>query len=514
MRWLPDPARATYRRVQPGSFSLSKYRGAWGVLVISGEGLDPDIPAIRVHDRNKGGRLRYVYGKFSRLPVTIPEIVIGVVSGRLRVDRVHDGVIMEGPVETSFLRAYVHMVYAIKEGAEKDSPLYLIAKLLMNSLYGKLIEVREQRRTLLGADGLMVIPRWADLDKSEFREAVRRTYVLDGREGLEALRAEWAEFPLVPGEPPEIFLREVLQSTEYHAGHYFLPLHAAQVTGFVAAKLGLAASVTDALQGDTDSIFTEHPERMEEYYRLMDAAGYPAPREGLGSFTLDIAGVSGVLVKTKMYSLRRPDGKYKQAHHGIIRLLTPKGRESREYLHSLMLTLVMEGKANYATRSRPARLKSVLRGKGVKNPDGTTRKLGIGEFYDEARKIALTQDPNTVPAPGGFLRWKSELELWEEAQKDAERREREAEQRRLRKCAAEFRRAWLRQIGRVCSHDYGREDIPAWVRANARSKSARRLDTLVAGGGGENPLDLLGDLSPGPLTSEADILRVLTAVAP
>jgi hypothetical protein len=173
-----------------------------------------------------------------------------------------------------------------------------------------------------------------------------------------------------------------------------------------------------------------------------------------------------------------------------------------------MLTLVTDGRANYATRSRPARLKSVLRGKGVKRSDGTVHKLGIGEFYDEARKIALTQDPNTVPASDGFLRWKSETELQEEAEREYERRQRREEETRLRKNAAEFRRRWLREIGRVRSSAVDVHDIPGWVRAGSKSR-ARTLDTVLG-----SALDLLGDFKPGGIESEDDLLRVLAAVAP
>lgn len=60
--------------------------------------------------------------------------------------RIHSGFYVDGPRESSFLRKFVDYFYEIKEREEregrKDSPLYLVAKLLMNALYGKLIEIR------------------------------------------------------------------------------------------------------------------------------------------------------------------------------------------------------------------------------------------------------------------------------------------------------------------------------------------------------------------------------------
>jgi len=501
MTLVPDPARCKYRRIRKGPFLLEKWKGSWGVMTIKGEGLDPDFPALRTHDERHGGRLRYVVGKFQRLTATIPEIVIGVASGRLRVDRILDGVIMEGPTESSFLRRYILKVFGIKENAERDSPLYLIAKLLMNSPYGKLIEVRELNRSPVGADGYYLLPRWTELQDQGFRDYVRSVYVENGIDGLEELRQELIDHPVEAKGAPEIMLREVLAGTEYTAGHYFLPLHAAQVTGFVAAKLGLAAWATDSLQGDTDSIFTLRQD-MGEYYNLMSLAGYPAPEKGLGSFGVDIANVSGVLVKPKMYSLVSSGGKWKQAHHGIIRLMTPADKNPKEHLHELMVALVEDGRADYETKSRPVRFRTAVR-----------RGLIPGEFYSEARKIALTLDPNLRRDPDGYLRWKSEEELQDEIDAEVLAWERNQEVKNRKAWCMDFRRAWLRRIGRIKSTDHDRDDIPRWCRAGKNARRARSLDELLPGGGAENPLDDLGEFSPGWIT-EAELLDLLVEVSP
>jgi hypothetical protein len=162
---------------------------------------------------------------------------------------------------------------------------------------------------------------------------------------------------------------------------------------------------------------------MDEYYCVMDEAGYPAPREGLGSFSDEIADASGVLVKTKMYSLITPSGKYKQAHHGIVRLMVPGLSEIKDadpekegklrktaqskFMHDLMVELVTVGNIAYETRERPLRLKAAVRGKTVRDRDGNKLSLKLGEFYSEFRKVALLDDPNLRRTADGYLVWKT-----------------------------------------------------------------------------------------------------------
>lgn len=523
MRWLPDPARCQYHGIYPGPFDVDEFKGKWGVLVISGEGLDPHIPALRRHDPHLK-RLQYIYGAFREVPATIPEIVIGVLSGRLRVDWIHGGAWIDGSADTSFLRSYVTDVFHIKETSEKDSPLYLLSKLLINALYGKLIEVREVNRTTLGGDGFYMFPNVTALDDPDFVKMIRDVYILGGIPALEDFRHSIVNlYPVKYGEPPEIPLKTILTSTQYEAGHYFLPMHAAQVTGFVSAKLGLAAHCTQALQGDTDSIFTCNPAGLEEYHRLMEIAGYPAPRDGLGSFGLEIKEADGVLVKTKMYSLRTKGGKWKQAHHGIIKLLPPVGSQDlsparrkalqAEQLHMLMIDLVDPegmGQVEYKTKGRPVRLKAALR-----------KGLTPGLFYQETRSVSLTSDPNTKLVDG-FVVWKNGEEI--ELDRLASVHAWEAKQERRRNGAAYsvgFRRTWLYQIGKIRSSAHDPADIPPWVRAARTAKRAVALDTLTAkravpdaGGRLTHPLETLGEFYPGWLTAESEILTLLWEHSP
>jgi hypothetical protein len=87
---------------------------------------------------------------------------------------------------------------------------------------------------------------------------------------------------------------------------YYLPMHGSQITGFVSAKIGLAASCTNAVQGHTDSLFTIGlcSDEMNEYQRLMTRAGYDAPTKGLGSFDLEVENAHGSLVNGNLYTIK------------------------------------------------------------------------------------------------------------------------------------------------------------------------------------------------------------------
>jgi hypothetical protein len=142
---LPDPVTVKMKAILPSKrFVVDDWKGQYGVIEVSGESLDDTYPAFRIHDPANHGRLRYVAGVFERLSVTIPELVIGVLRGALRIDEIHWGVHMQGTAETSFLRKGMLEFFSIKENVDNDKSLRDMAKLLANSTYGKLIEVQCQ----------------------------------------------------------------------------------------------------------------------------------------------------------------------------------------------------------------------------------------------------------------------------------------------------------------------------------------------------------------------------------
>lgn len=404
MTLLPDPCTCSYPLVKQHTFTLEAFKGQWGVVKIKGEGLDPLYPALRMHDE-QNCRLRYIYGKFDELWTTIPEMVIGVVSGRLRVDHIYTGFFIEGDNTESFLRKFVLEMFRIKDESEKNSPMYLLSKLLMNSLYGKLVEVKLANVTSIqdecASSLVLKVP-----DIEDKKQELFTAYAQYGENGLLELFEEWSE--QYPDVSEAIHFFELLGEThEGKAGYYFLPMHGAQITGFVSAKLGLAAHCTEALQGDTDSIFVEDAIGLDEYEYLMQKAGYDCPSEGLGAFEVDIDHASGYLVKNKMYALTyTQDGqkKYKIATHGITGLKLEdnekhldKAIESyrlKQKYFDLIERVCLTGKSVYnATQVRK-----------LKQAYNTQKMPGV--FFDLEREISCVSDPNQELNEHGEKVWK------------------------------------------------------------------------------------------------------------
>jgi len=113
---LPDPVTAKFVDVKNESFNPDKFRGMFGVLLVDGESLDDLHPPIRVIGKTK---LRYVFGAFKKQWVTIPELMIGIERGALRIDYVHDGFYMLGSQDTSFIRHSIVRFAKIKNDADK-----------------------------------------------------------------------------------------------------------------------------------------------------------------------------------------------------------------------------------------------------------------------------------------------------------------------------------------------------------------------------------------------------------
>ena len=479
MSQLPDPVTARYHQVEPEvGFSLAEWRGRFGALWIDGESVDDLYPAFRRHGDD--GRLRYVFGRFQKLAVTIPEIAIGVARGSLRVDKIRGGYWIEGDPETSFFRRSVLDLYDIKE-REGKGPLGNLAKLLMNATYGKLIEVVRQE---LAYDSLLQIPCFAkyqtpiakslillavdpEADSSQlffdrdagaarrlrvlFEERRKATFVRnDGPSG--PLAAETYAETLAETHPFDGFtsLRDFARGARrYRAGNYFMPSYGAQITGLASAILGSMAACTQADCGDTDSVHIGirgyendplgHPGVLE-HFRVMDRAGYLAPRRGrdgqrdvlvapgctLGTWEVDAEkpSVESIVVRPKRYSHYfgpTPDLKkipYKQASHGLARFDCPEAQEAlndtdlskieRGYkaralraaaLHDAMRALHEGRRPGYISRAAPVKGRSAARGMGVP-----------GAFVTRAIWAENTPVAGTWQDESGLVRW-APLEL-------------------------------------------------------------------------------------------------------
>lgn len=352
---LPDPVTVEMELVnKTKTFRVDAWAGRYGVLYVSGESFDDVYPAFRVHDPERNGRLRYVAGPFAEVAVTIPELVIGVLRGSLRIDEIHKGVVMKGSADRSFLREGVAMFFSVKENQDNAKALRDMAKLLANSSYGKLIEVQahdyliaEQFPTPLFVEKEKVCralvqvftgsgPYPEDMDGVYWGEEgqigkAKEAYVQEltafagDPEDRGAAAVGWYVQALTMAgvavtEPGLCSIAQFVQGVRtFKAGQFFMPLYAAQITGATSAMVGLMASCLGALQGDTDSVHVQLPPQIKSitempgyqtYFQIMKRAGYASPEEPkkLGSWEEETpeASIESLLARTKLYSHRLP----------------------------------------------------------------------------------------------------------------------------------------------------------------------------------------------------------------
>jgi hypothetical protein len=382
---LPDPVQAKYHAVRSAKgFDVDEWAGRYGVLYVSGRCTDDLYPAFRTHDASQHGRLRYVFGRFCNIAVTIPELVIGVLRGALSISNIHKGYWIQGSNKTSFLRKGIQRFFKVKEDKSLDDALRELAKLLGNSNYGKLIEVQDTDYLIAEkipvppfegkervADTIARIYAWngpnADSEglywgSGERAEDAKRVYQQTVNTKYSADRAIHAVISYIEAlvitqsvrtsrEGETISLAEFLRTTKrYSCGHFFMPSYASQITGATSAMVGLMAHTCGALQGDTDSVHVQLPDScddvrktdgFQQYFEIMKLAKYPSPifRDGkyegglrdtpqLGAWECETEGgsVESLLLRPKVYShkLEEKTGgiSYKQAHHGFARFWT------------------------------------------------------------------------------------------------------------------------------------------------------------------------------------------------
>ena len=444
---IPAPEKRYARDAAGQAAFVAEWRGKYGVLYVSGEALDPIMPAFRMHDEARGGRLRYVFGRFEHAAVTIPELVIGVLRGALRIDRVGKpptrgmpGFWMRGNAETSFLREGIRAFFSIKEDAQNEQALRDMAKLLMNSAYGKFIEIKrgeylvselfpmprfQKKRAVCGtiarlfassgalAPGMYFGEEGAEEDKA------REIYAANVRADSSPAEAVVAYVEALDAAgvartgSESIKVRDYVRGEKrYDCGHYFLPAYASQITGATSAMVGLMAHVVGALQGDTDSVHVPIPTGMrkigevkakERYFEIMAAAGYPSPRvvvsaEGKHELVGGVPGLGkigiweeecpdpseeSILVRPKLYSHKFvAEHQFKDQKSGepICKTCKLTFHESVELNHDDFCTIYKQAKHGFAKFHDPL-VEEIQRSRGARDSRG--RKMA------HARKIRL-----------------------------------------------------------------------------------------------------------------------------
>lgn len=301
MTQLPAIETVQYRDIPPSqAFNVDDWRGKFGVMCVSGVSLDSQNPPLVKHNI-KESRLEYIRGSFTREYATIPAIMLGIVSGRLKVTAIHDGIVLDGTAGHGMLHNFTTELYARKESCAPGSLQSQIIKELINVVPGKLAEVKTNRPYVDPDARNYHVPE--HLTPQDIKD-LTNAYI-DGQDTLYDKSQELLEREDTTGVR---FGDHLARHLGYGAttGCYYNPMIASQIWGMSSAMLALAAFTTGAISGYTDSLIVDHDphEGLAEYRRLVRLAGYLAPEEGIGSFQAKVSNGYGYLARAGTWVIR------------------------------------------------------------------------------------------------------------------------------------------------------------------------------------------------------------------
>lgn len=309
-------------------------------------------------------------GVYERFAISLPELSVMMDLGQVKMARIHHGFYLFGDSETSFFRRFVLHFYEMKETEEregrKDSPKYLASKLLMNSLYGKLIEVNEPKKPVLPREyELATIYYDPKLQGKTNRRNFQQAYIDGGIEAVMELsrknREKWGN-----EEPKAVSFADVLPKGPNRAGYFFLPIYASLITAMTRAKIATMLNLFKAFAGDTDSIFTTMRPGTEEWKKAEKAADWICRRAGvgpvkddpgLGGYGIEMIDGRGYVAGLKQYFLvsKNPQSpkKMKLAYHAVA-------NADRLTTRLAVARLARGQEKTYQTKPKPRRFRESL----------------------------------------------------------------------------------------------------------------------------------------------------------
>jgi hypothetical protein len=385
---------------------------------VDGVETDSKYPALLTL---QDGKLTPVYGTFSGIATTGAEIFGGVSSGSLTITNVTECVICmdsEANVSSPFA-VFATKSYERKKQSEKGSIPYILAKLLLNSCYGKFIQ--SSKPQLLGSDCDEFICQYPAGDEANYAKLYLDEYAKALAEGedpldaLEDLRDLIVSETIAAGLKLEMKPYNRMSTNKQEFAPSAIPAAAALITAFSRARLRALIKCTGAVYWDTDSAFIAGKTEAEigECFKVGNAWIAPGlvPLEWgneLGQLDLEIDGAKGWLAGTKRYYLYGADDKGKQklksATHGIVNIHSPYSSDKikARYSEVAIRNLATGRDVRYRTKAAP------LKAKGTKNAD-------VGWF--ESRRVApsfkLDERQHWTKADDG-THWLGHMKTWEE----------------------------------------------------------------------------------------------------
>ena len=410
MSLLPDPEKVFYiLRYRPSPEDLI---GKIGFCRASFTIVSDAIPFITSHIRGES-RSNHAQGRYDKQTISIYELEAGHLTGCIKNITIHEAVYLkydEDACSSGIFYDFVQYFHQLKNENEKGSALYLLSKLLMNALYGKLIEMRNPEA--------LIIPD--HVRRLRIPSGVKRQLQSDKafrQEFFQALTGKEDELEdiLRTYQPDRmdvlIPIHEVLQDMTLTAGTYFFPFYASLITAGQRAWMSVYTYYTQAVLADTDSAFSPLSEKefvkaLEKADAITSQIGVGRCRIGkeLGDIDIELRNAKGYIAGIKQYALSGV-GKPKIAHHAI----TAPGIQSDKTQIGLFYKAVIHKLANhesvsYRTKSKPVRIRTAL-----------MRGQDYGLFQSERRTITPKDDPRMVCIATSnnirYYRWRRRDEL-------------------------------------------------------------------------------------------------------
>jgi len=418
LKMLPNPETVKYTPIVKGTIFKSLI-GKVGFVVASFTESNRVHPCVSMFGLD--GRTMHPWGALTYVTISIPELAVGVLMGSVTDVTIHGGFYLKGEPGGIFFD-FIDKVYDLKNNSESKSPMYQVAKLLMNALYGKLIEIHDLEAPLINdSDFDLIVP---DIENEEYKALLLEAYANEDMKRFEEICETYAKQGGYHGKVTTF--GEYLSSDVCTVGNYFTPVYASLVTALQRAWVVLVSRSLDSVAGDTDSIFTQmdinspiFKTRIIKADILARQIGIGVVREGeeLGDYEVEIHGGEGWLSGIKQYWFYNPDGKPKCAHHTLIKPdldftdikhLSKKEQgkiiaERRLEFFRIAIKTLSEGQPfSYVGASSPVKLKTSLQ-----------RGKDFGVFEKQSRTINVKYDDRLNEISNGVFEWKNVEEVGE-----------------------------------------------------------------------------------------------------
>lgn len=320
------------------------------------------------------GKLTPVYGEFTGIATTGAEVYGGVMSGTLTVTNVIEAVfLLDTEVIESPFAKFANEAYAAKAAAAKGSVSYILAKLLLNSAYGKWIQATKPQLVGSDIDGFVCyFPKGME---NEYAKLYLEEYAKAQYEGedvtaaLSDLRTEIVSGAIDMQLQLDKRPFEKMDTTKKEFAPSAIPPAAALVTATSRARLRALIKCTGAIYWDTDSAFIQSKTEDQIRTAMLEGSKWLHPAfvplrfgEALGEIDLELDGGSGYLAGTKRYFLNVKTAdkeKIKAAIHGITNLygVGTSDRIKRRYTEAVIRRLAIGGTIRYKSKATPLKAK-------------------------------------------------------------------------------------------------------------------------------------------------------------